>query len=535
MSAMSNERLEPGLIVAGRFRIEGLIGEGGMGTIYKARHVKLPRTFALKLLKPALAADADFVARFLREAVAASQVIHPGVVNVTDYGQLEDGTYYIAMEYLAGEGIDKILEREERLPLDRTLDILIQLCDALDYCHSLGIVHRDLKTDNILLCTIHGRRDVVKLVDFGIARMIGPELSQWQITQGGVIFGTPEYLSPERALDADIDGRSDIYSLGVIAFELVTGSPPFTGKYTQILKAHLTAAPPTPSSRLAEPLPPAYDALVLKCLAKKPEDRFGTCGELLGELLRVRGALAGGAHDQGSSSASGLTTRRPTTDGAWHSLAVRRPAPSSASATPKGRSEAMQLQALGDAVHLATEAAALRTALRNILKELAYELGDQTTTASGLSEPLEQVLGLERLSRSLSEELTLLAQQELQLRAETDEYTAALRQLSLDLDAVAARDDPASGAYGNQRQAVTHHMDSLSEGRDRRSATVSKEIRDKTIAVTDHETNLAQIYFMLYAGVMAVRGTEAATPLECQYRRLEELQTRLSATWSNIA
>lgn len=534
MAAMSYGRLEPGQIVAGRFRVDGIIGEGGMGTIYKARHVKLPRTFALKLLKPDLAADADFVARFLREAVAASQVIHPNVVYVTDYGQLEDGTYYIAMEYLDGVGIDEVLEREERFELDRTLDILIQLADALDYCHRRDIVHRDLKTENILLCTIHGRHDVVKLVDFGIARMIGPELTQWQITQGGVIFGTPEYLSPERALDAEVDGRSDIYALGIIAFELVTGNPPFTGKYTQILKAHITTKPPKPSSRMAEPLPPAFDALVLKCLAKKPEDRFGTCSELLHELLRIRGSLAGGAHQTGGSPANGTASQRPSTDGAWRTLAVRRSSgspPTSSTMQP----EAVQLQALGEAVHLATEAAAIRAALRNILKELAYGLGEAAPATSMLPKQLEQVLGLERQSRSLSEELSLLAEQQLQLTVETDEYTGVLRQLSLDLDAVAARDDPDAGAYQAQRQAVAHHTDSLAEGRDRRHASVAREIQEKTAARAEHDTSLARLYFALYAGVMALRGNEAARPLEKQYHQLNELQARLSATWSKIA
>jgi serine/threonine-protein kinase len=534
MAAMSHGRLESGQIVAGRFHIDGIIGEGGMGTIYKARHVKLPRTFALKLLKPALADDADFVARFLREAVAASQVIHPNVVYVTDFGQIEDGTYYIAMEYLEGVGIDVVLEREVRLPLDRALDILIQLADALDYCHGRDIVHRDLKTENILLCTIHGRHDVVKLVDFGIARMIGSELTQWQITQGGVIFGTPEYLSPERVLDADVDGRSDIYALGIIAFELVTGDPPFTGKYTELLKAHITAEPPTPSSRLAEPLPPAFDALVLKCLAKKPEERFGTCGELLHELLRIRGALAGGAPQASASPANGAASGRPTTDGAWGTLAVRRPSvgtPTSGTVQP----EAVLLHALGDAVHLATKAAAIRTALRDLLKELACELGETAPGTSMLTKQLEQVLQHERQSRSLTEELSLLAEQQQRLGVETDEYAGALRQQMLDLDAVAARDDPAADAYQAQRQAVAHHLDSLAEGRDRRHAAVAQEIQERTVARAERDTILAQLYLALYAGVMALRGTEAAQPLKQQYDRLDELQARLSATWSKIA
>ncbi len=530
---MSYGRLDPGQVVAGRFRIDGIIGEGGMGTIYKARHVKLPRSFALKLLKPEMAQDADFVARFLREAVAASQVIHPNIVYVTDFGQLEDSSYYIAMEYLEGAGLDEVLQREGRLPLDRTLDILIQLADALDYCHDRGIVHRDLKTENILLCTIHGRREVVKLVDFGIARMIGPELTQWQITQGGMIFGTPEYLSPERALDADVDGRSDIYALGIIACELLTGDPPFKGKYTQLLKAHIAEAPPTPSSRLTELVPPAFDALVLKCLAKQPEARYQTCGELLQELLRIRGEQAGGAQQQSGSNIAGGTPQRPATDGAWRTLAVRRP---DAGAPKSGvvQSEAAQLRALGDAVHLAVEAATIRAALRNMLKELAYGLGESADTGSMLAQQLEQVLQLERHSQVLSEELELLSEQLEQLRAETDDYLTALHQLQLDLESVAAQDDPSANAYQPQLQALARHSDSLAEGRDRRHAAIAQELGDKTTTLAELDTQLAQLYFALYGGVMALRGTELARPMEQRYYRLDELQARLSATWSSI-
>ncbi|MFH2007571.1 MAG: protein kinase [bacterium] len=524
---MSTRHLELGQVVSGRFLIEDVIGEGGMGTIYLARHVKLPRAFALKLLKPELAADPDFVARFLREAVAASQVIHPNVVNVTDYGQLEDGSYFIAMEHLDGRGLDDVLLREERLALPRVLDILIQLADALDYCHCRGIVHRDLKTENILLCTIRGRPDVVKLVDFGIARMIGPELTQWQITQGGMIFGTPEYLSPERALDEDVDGRSDIYALGIIAFELLTGAPPFTGKYTQLIKAHLTRTPVPPSTRVDEPIPGAFDSLVLRCLAKKPAARYQTCAELQQELLRIRGLVAGEAERPADSRRAG-NAQRPSTDGAWSTLSVRRPTSGDHAQPPVA-----SLEALGQAVSLASEASAIRGELRNVIKELAAGLGDPGVTSSMLRQ-LEDVLGLERQSRALTAELALLVEQQERLRVESDDYAFGLRQLQHEITAVAQRDEPTASAFERQLQALRHHLDRLCEGRDRRHQKIERELQQKSGARLDKETQLAQLYFALYAGVVCLRGTDRGLPLERLFVRLDELQSRLSGCWREL-
>ncbi len=547
MADGADQRLLQGQVVAERFRIEGIIGEGGMGTIYRARHVKLPRTFALKLLKPELAQDADFVARFMREAVAASQVIHPNVVNVTDFGQLPDGSYYIAMEYLEGEGLDRLLDREGPMGLGRALDILIQLADALGYCHDREIVHRDLKTDNIILCTIHGRRDVVKLVDFGIARMLGPDLAQWRITQGGVIFGTPEYLSPERALDAEVDGRSDIYSLGVIAFELVTGEPPFSGKYTQILKAHISEAPPPPSARASQPLPQAFDALVLRCMAKTPQARYQTCEELLGALLRVRGTMAGGADPgagappgagagQGSVVVGGAAPWRPSTSGSWRALAVHRsslPPPSSSLASPP---ESAALGALGEAVHMSMEAAAIRAALRNTLKELAYGLENAGAQGSALSAQLEQVLRAEQKHKALAQEIADLADQVVEIRLETDEYLASLRQIHLDIETVAAQDDPSASQYAPALDALDGHMMLLQRERDSRSAAIKGERRRMNDSRAELDTELARLYFALYAGVMTQRGTDAATtqPMERLYGRLDQLQARLADTWSQI-
>ena len=183
--------LTPGQVVAGRFRIEEVIGEGGMGMVYLARHLTLRRPVAIKVLKGNYGADETFVERFRREAIAASQVVHPNVVSITDFGQLDDGAFYIVMEYLQGVGLDQVLDSGGAQPLTRVMNILIQLADALETSASAGVVHRDLKPENVMLCAIRGRKDVVKLVDFGIAKLLSPEYRNKRTTLSGQISSGP--------------------------------------------------------------------------------------------------------------------------------------------------------------------------------------------------------------------------------------------------------------------------------------------------------------------------------------------------------
>lgn len=436
---MPGDRLQIGQVVADRFQIEALIGEGGMGTIYRARHVKLPRVFALKVLKPDLAADPAFLKRFLREAVAMSRVIHPNVVNVTDYGQLPGGDAYIAMELLEGVSLDEEVERLEVLPMDRAVEILIQLADALHCCHDQGIVHRDLKTENVLLCSIRGRQDVVKLLDFGIARMLGPEVLTWKVTQSGMVFGTPEYLSPEQALDRDLDGRSDLYSLGIIAYELVTGSPPFVGRTTEVLKAHMSREPPPPSAGAKERLPPAFDTLVAKLLAKEPANRFQTGGEVVAELQRIRGQRSGQLPQVERNGPGPGQNGRVITEGTWASLAVGRAAPGPGMAAPVSA----PVQATHEAAGSETLARTLRTALAAeevfrqralVLKELAYSLANRATGDPHLGEALNQILLLENEARGAAQELELLCRQGDSERLESAEHARALRLLLQDAE-----------------------------------------------------------------------------------------------------
>lgn len=282
-----------GKTIAGRFRIIDLLGKGGMGTVYLAEHETLPRRFAIKVLRSEYLANELFVERFRREAIASSRVVHPNVVYITDFGRLPEGNFYIVMEFLEGTGLDKLLESQGRIPLTRALPILIQLADALDHTHKMGVIHRDLKAENVLLVEERGRVDVVKILDFGIARLMVPDCTNSRITSHGQVFGTPEYMSPEQASDKALDGRSDLYSLGVLGFELVTGQPPFLSENpTDILHAHLQQMPPPPSSLVADShIPRVFDGVVLRCLAKKPGERYATAGEVRADLLKVQGVM----------------------------------------------------------------------------------------------------------------------------------------------------------------------------------------------------------------------------------------------------
>jgi len=282
-----------GKTIAGRFRIIDLVGKGGMGMVYLAEHETLPRRFAIKILKSEYLTNELFVERFRREAIASSRAVHPNVVYITDFGRLPEGNFYIVMEFLEGVGLDKLLETQGRIPLTRALPILIQIADALDHTHKMGVIHRDLKAENVLLVEERNRVDVVKILDFGIARLMVPDCTNSRITSHGQVFGTPEYMSPEQASDKSLDGRSDLYSLGVLAFELVTGQPPFLSENpTDILHAHLQQMPPPPSSLVPDfHVPRVFDGVVLRCLAKKPGERYATAGEVRNDLQKVLGVV----------------------------------------------------------------------------------------------------------------------------------------------------------------------------------------------------------------------------------------------------
>ncbi|HXF71003.1 MAG TPA: Stk1 family PASTA domain-containing Ser/Thr kinase [Actinomycetota bacterium] len=267
-------------LLAGRYRLEGPIGSGGMAQVHRGTDTVLGRPVAIKILSPRYAGDAEFVARFRREAQAAARLNHPNVVGVYDTGS-DDGTHYIVMEYVEGRTLADFLARDGRLPAERAVELAEAVCRALAVAHAQGVIHRDVKPGNIMV-TRDGR---VKVMDFGIARLADGADT---VAQTAAVLGTASYLSPEQARGEPVDARSDLYSLGVVLYEMLTGRPPFTGDSpVAVAFKHVNEAP-TPPSKLAPDVPPDLEAVVMRCLAKNPANRYASAEELLADLERVR-------------------------------------------------------------------------------------------------------------------------------------------------------------------------------------------------------------------------------------------------------
>lgn len=268
-----------------RYHILSVVGEGGMGRIYLAEHVRMNRQCAVKIMRPNLVNDADAAARFAREASSAARIIHPNVAAVFDYGESE-GRIYLVMEYVEGESLGSILQAERVLAVPRAVEIARQVADALASAHELGIVHRDLKPDNILIARTKSGKEVAKVVDFGIAKAIEEGPGQ-KLTETGLVIGTPEFMSPEQLMGDPVDARSDIYSLGCILYLMLVGVPAADAPTREgMLKRRLNESAPHPRSA-NEMLPPELDAIVVKALATSANDRFQTAIELCEALAAV--------------------------------------------------------------------------------------------------------------------------------------------------------------------------------------------------------------------------------------------------------
>jgi serine/threonine protein kinase len=325
-----------GRVIADRYHVLKVVGEGGMGRIYLAEHVRMNRQCALKVMRPSLVHDADSAARFGREASSAARIIHPNVAAVFDYGETE-GLVYLVMEYVDGEPLGEILQRGGALKPQRAVEIAKQVADALMAAHELGIVHRDLKPDNIIVTKSKSGREVAKVVDFGIAKAVA-ESPDRRLTETGLVIGTPEFMSPEQLVGDPADARSDIYSLGCIFYLMLVGSPAADAPTRDaMLKRRLNELPPHPSNAKHD-LPPELDAVVVKMLAVSPADRFQTAAELRGALdqihlpsdpdspLTTSGATAVPSRPSlDPSKAPTLEVPAPTPLPAWMPTWIRRP------------------------------------------------------------------------------------------------------------------------------------------------------------------------------------------------------------------
>ena len=295
-----------GKTLSGRYFIERLIGEGGMGAVYQAEHTHMRKRLAVKVLHPEMSRLPEVVARFEREAMAAAHIEHPNVAAATDFGKLDDGSFFLVLEYVEGKSLRDAIN-EGRLELGRALHVTRQIASALGRAHALGIVHRDLKPENVMLVARDGDADFVKVLDFGIAKVpVGAMFGENKappgqaLTQLGMVYGTPEYMAPEQALGQPVDARADLYALGAMAFEMIAGTRPFEheSKVT-LLGMHVTAPIPRMADRAPDAnIPAEVDAIVTRLLAKEAGARYADAKELVetldttGMALVARGRIS---------------------------------------------------------------------------------------------------------------------------------------------------------------------------------------------------------------------------------------------------
>lgn len=279
-----------GTLLDGRYQIMARIGEGGMGVVYKARQTSIDRILALKMLNQQMAQDPTWVQRFNNEARACSRLQHPNTIRMFDFGQTSDGRLFMTMEFLDGIPLRTAISRGP-LPPERVVKILIQCCASLAEAHSIGIIHRDIKPDNVFLLDLAGSPDYVKVLDFSVAKLVqeGGQMA----TQAGVVFGTPQYMSPEQGRGLPLDARSDLYGLGVLAFEMLTAKVPFNDDNPMtVIQMHLRSElPPLPPAT-----PPSVQALVRRAMEKDPTRRFQSAGEMMLHCQQAFAELSAGSH-----------------------------------------------------------------------------------------------------------------------------------------------------------------------------------------------------------------------------------------------
>lgn len=278
-----------GTTIDGRYEVERVLGEGGMGLVYQAKHIVLGKPLAIKVLRPDVSKDEEIITRFRQEAQSASSIGNQHIIDISDFGTLPDGSTYFVMEFLKGVDLTGAIEGAEMMEPGRAIHIMKQLCTALGAAHEIGIVHRDMKPDNVYLIERGGDPDFVKVLDFGIAKVGG---TSSKLTRAGQVFGTPHYMSPEQCSGSGVDHRTDIYAIGVILYEMLTGTVPFDADNLMgILTKHLYEEVPPPST-VRPDLPPEVEQVVLRCMAKQVEARYQTCAELVDDLNRLQAGVA---------------------------------------------------------------------------------------------------------------------------------------------------------------------------------------------------------------------------------------------------
>ena len=529
-----------GRVIAGRFEIVEHLGTGGMGTVYKAKHITLPRTFAIKILRDELSEDEGFIERFRREAIAASRVEHPNVIYITDFGKTDEGEVYLIMEYLQGVGLDQVLANQGRLPQNRAINILAQIADALDVAHSVNVVHRDLKPENILITEERGRKDFVKLLDFGIAKVRTPEFDGAPLTIQGEVFGTAEYMSPEQATGKQVDGRSDLYAVGCLAHELLTGEPPFLGSAVAILRDHVYTKPKTPSAMHPDlNILPPLDALVLRCLAKEPAKRYQRGAELRQDLMRVRGLMF--SQSGKSARKSRITTRMATISEnsmavGWHRLGGKVPemllSPGAGPVTLEQTSRtATPDEQTANPEHL-------RQTYHDALREVAIALDKAALAPPEIGQLLERLLVVQEEVASLTGHIALNEQNFDRIRYEHGQRERRFRHAILDLGMDMARLQGQLSANPTMAVTLDLQVEDLTYQIDQLRHRVAEVESDRSARIQEQNVELqaghqkkealeqeaVEIFQSIHSQVEAQRASAQSEELRGLYEKLDNVR-----------
>ncbi len=279
-----------GTVLGGSYEIECELGGGGMGAVYQARHLRTGRAYAIKVLLSSLSTDPEALGRFRREAETVGRLGHAGIVGIHDFDREDDGTTFIVMDYLEGEDLEQRLSRTGGLPWSVAFGIFVEVSEALSAAHEIGIIHRDLKPANIFLAKLPGAIDRAVILDFGLAKVMNPEPAMTQLTQTGMVMGTPQYMSPEQANGHGVDHRTDLYAMACVLFQMLTGDPPFNAMdMPSIFAMIMTETPPAVSQHCQSPIPVGLDEVLARALSKDPAERFNSARDML-EAMRALGS-----------------------------------------------------------------------------------------------------------------------------------------------------------------------------------------------------------------------------------------------------